>query len=123
MDAIQSIDDLKGKTVITQTGTPAVDELEKLGADVKEVDSIGQACDWLLLERGDALVFDSPVIMEYVKQYPDKVETVGGLFARQYYGFALQKDSPLREDINKELLRMRESGEYQEIYDKWFKGE
>ena len=120
MDSIKTVDDLKGKTVITQKGTPAVSELEKLGATVKQVDTVEQACDWLLLERGDALVFDSPVIMEYVKQYPKKVETVGSLFAIQYYGFALQKDSPLREDINKELLRIRESGEYEEIYNKWF---
>jgi ABC-type amino acid transport substrate-binding protein len=119
--SIKSVEDLKGKTVITQKDTPATHELEKLGAKVKEVDTISQACDWLLLERGDALVFDSPIIMEYAKQYPDKVEVVGDVFAKQYYGFALQKDSPLREDINEQLLKLRESGEYQKIYNKWFK--
>lgn len=119
--SIKTMDDLKGKTVITQKNTPAVLELKKIGAKVKEVDTIEQGCDWLLLKRGDALVFDSPVILEYVKRYPYRVKTVGGLFAKQYYGFALQQNSILRNDINNELLKIRESGEYQDIHDKWFK--
>jgi len=123
LSAIKSVEDLRGKTVITQKDTTAVRELKELGAIVKEVSTIEQACDWLLLKRGDALVFDAPVIMEYVKKYPDEVEIVGSLFAKQYYGFALQEESPLRQEINKALLSLRENGEYQKIYNKWFEKE
>ncbi len=120
MAAIQSVDDLKGKTILTQDG-PSLTLLQSLGADVKVVPSVDQAVDWLMLERGDAVVYDSPVILEYAKKYPDKVEVVGSLFDKQYYGFALQEGSPLRQDVNKALLKLRETGEFDKIHSKWFK--
>jgi polar amino acid transport system substrate-binding protein len=120
LSAIKSVEDLKGKTILTQDG-PSLKLLESLGANVKVVDTVGQAVDWLMLERGDAVVYDSPVILEYAKKYMDKVEVVGYLFDKQYYGFALQEGSPLRQDVNKALLQIRESGEYDSIHSKWFK--
>lgn len=120
MSDIQSVDDLKGKTVLIQDG-PSLKVLESIGANVKVVPTIDQAVDWLMLERGDAVVYDSPIILEYAKKYSDKVEVVGYLFNKQYYGFALQEGSPLRQDINKALLKIRESGQYDSIHSKWFK--
>jgi ABC-type amino acid transport substrate-binding protein len=120
MGAIQSPDDLKGKIVLTQKGTTSVDCVEKLGARPKTVDNINSACDSLLLERGDAVVFDYPVLLSYVKENPDKVEMVGGMFDEQYYGFMLQKDSPLEKEINMALLKIYEDGTYKTLYNKWF---
>lgn len=120
LSAIKSVDDLKGKTILTQEG-PSLRLLQSLGADVKVVASVDQAVDWLMLERGDAVVYDSPVILEYARKFPNKVEVVGYLFDKQYYGFALQEGSPLREDVNKALLKIRESGEYDKIHSEWFK--
>jgi polar amino acid transport system substrate-binding protein len=120
MSAIKSVDDLKGKTILTQDG-PSLNLLESIGANVKVVSTIDQAIDWLMLGRGDAVVYDSPVILEYAKKYRDKVEVVGNLFDKQYYGFALQEGSPLRQDVNKALLKIRETGEYDKIHSKWFK--
>lgn len=120
MSTIKSVDDLKGKTILTQDG-PSLKLLESIGANVKVVSTIDQAVDWLMLERGDAVVYDSPVILEYAKKYMGKVEVVGYLFDKQYYGFALQEGSPLRQDVNKALLKIRESGEYDKIHSKWFK--
>ena len=120
MASIQSVEDLKGKTILTQDG-PSLKVLENIGANVKVVPTIDQAVDWLMLERGDAVVYDSPIILEYAKKYPDKVEAVGYLFDKQYYGFALQEGSSLRQDVNKALLKIRESGEYDSIHSKWFK--
>ena len=119
MSAIKSVDDLKDKTILIQEG-PSLGLLQSLGANVKVVPSVDQSVDWLMLGRGDAVVYDSPVILEYAKKYPDKVEVVGNLFDKQYYGFALQKGSPLIRDVNKALLKIRESGEYDKIYLKWF---
>jgi ABC-type amino acid transport substrate-binding protein len=122
LSAIQSVEDLKGKTILTQDG-PSLKVLQGIGANIKLVPTIDQAVDWLMLERGDAVVYDSPVILEYAKKYPDKVEVVGYLFDKQYYGFALQEGSPLRQDVNKALLKIRESGKYDSIHLKWFKKE
>jgi polar amino acid transport system substrate-binding protein len=121
LSSIKTENDLNGKSVITQTGTSSVFEFKKLGARVIEANTIEEAYKLLLSKRGDAFVFDAPVIMEYAKKYSDKVMVVGDLFDKQYYGFALQQNSSLREGVNKELLSLIESGEYQKIYNKWFK--
>lgn len=49
-----------------------------------------------------------------------RVRTAGQLFVHEYYGIALQQGSPLRERVNLGLLRLRESGVFDAIYDRWF---
>jgi ABC-type amino acid transport substrate-binding protein len=120
MSAIQSPSDLKGKIVLTQKGTTSVDTVTSLGAKPVTTDDIDSACDGLLLGRGDAVVFDYPVLLNYVKENPTKVEMVGGMFDDQYYGFMLKKDSPLKADIDLELLKIYEDGTYKKINSKWF---
>ncbi len=120
MSAIQTPSDLKGKIVLTQKGTTSVDTVTSLGAKPVTTDDIDSACDGLLLGRGDAVVFDYPVLLNYAKENPTKVEMVGGMFDDQYYGFMLKKDSPLEKEINMALLRINEDGTYKKIYDKWF---
>jgi len=117
---IQSPDDLKGKIVLTQKGTTSVGYVKELGAKVKTVDSISSACDNLLLERGDAVVYDYPILLNYVKDNPDKVVMAGGMFDEQYYGFVLSKGSELKRPIDKIILTLYENGTYANIYKKWF---
>lgn len=122
-DSIGSItgpSDLEGKVVLTQKGTTSVATVKSFGAKIVTTDDIDSACDGLLLERGDAVVFDYPVLLNYVKENPDKVKMVGDMFDEQYYGFMLQKDSPLEKKINMALLRIYENGTYKTLYDKWF---
>ena len=120
MGAIQGPDDLKGKIVLTQKGTTSVDTVKTYGAKPVEARDIENACDGLLLERGDAVVFDYPVLLNYVKENPDKVKMVGGMFDDQYYGYMLKKDSPLKGAIDLAILKLREDGTYKTLYDKWF---
>jgi ABC-type amino acid transport substrate-binding protein len=47
-------------------------------------------------------------------------ETVGPLFDIQYYGFMFPEGSELRETVNRALLKLKEDGTYDGIYDKWF---
>jgi len=51
-----------------------------------------------------------------------KAELVDGVFRPESYGIALPQGSDLRERMNVALLRLRESGEYDAIYAKWFDG-
>ena len=118
--AIQTPSDLKGKIVLTQKGTTSVDTVTSLGAKPVTTDDIDSACDGLLFKRGDAVVFDYPVLLNYVKENPDKVKMVGGMFDDQYYGFMLKKDSPLEKEINMALLKINEDGTYKKLYNKWF---
>jgi len=118
---IRSPEDLKGKIVLTQKGTTSDDYAKGLGASkVKKVDNIDTACDYLLLGRGDAVVFDHPVLLNYVKENPDKVELVDGIFDEQYYGFVFPKGSPLKRAVDKSILKLYEDGTYKRLYQKWF---
>jgi ABC-type amino acid transport substrate-binding protein len=117
---IQSPEDLKGKIVVTQSGTTSISYLKGIGASIITSDDIGTACDQLLLERADAVVYDYPILLNYVKENSTKVKMVGDMFDDQYYGFMLKKDSPLEKEINMALLQLYEDGTYKALYDKWF---
>ncbi len=118
---IKSPEDLKGKEVLTQEGTTSVHYVKTLGASkVKTVENINSACDNLLLERGDAVVYDYPVLLNYVKENQDKVELVGGMFDEQYYGYVFPKGSNLKRKVDIILLRFYEDGTYKDLYKKWF---
>jgi glutamine transport system substrate-binding protein len=49
-----------------------------------------------------------------------KVKVVGPLFDIQYYGFMFPVGSELREAVNRTLLKLKEKGAYDRIYEKWF---
>ena len=118
---IQNPEDLKGKIVLTQKGTTSVDYVKQLGASkVSTVSSVPDACDDLLLERGDAVVYDYPVLRNYVKENIDKVEMVGGMFDEQYYGYAFPLGSDLKRAVDVALYKLREDGTYNSLYEKWF---
>ena len=118
---IKGLDDLKGKVVLTQKGTTSAEFAKNVGASkVKAVDNINSACDGLLLERGDAVIFDYPVLLNYVKENSDKVRLAGEMFDKQYYGFMLPKDCELKREIDTALLKLYENGTYDTLYKKWF---
>lgn len=113
--------DLQGKKVATKKGTVAAITLVELGAIVVEVSKIEQAYYLLKQRKVDAVVFDAPVLMNECKDNPDDFILLDDLFSVQSYGFALAPSrGELKEKINVELLGMRESGEYQKIYQKGF---
>jgi len=49
-----------------------------------------------------------------------RVKTVGAEFEVAPIAFGFQLDSPLRKRVDGALLTLRELGDYQRAYDKWF---
>jgi len=118
---IRGPDDLPGKRVATIAGSTAAEYLRKNRVGVTEVAKIEQA--YLALDKGQvqAVVFDSPVLLYYVANEGEgKAQVVGPIFRKEDYGIAVADSSPLRKRINMALLSLRENGEYQSLYDKWF---
>jgi ABC-type proline/glycine betaine transport system substrate-binding protein/ABC-type amino acid transport substrate-binding protein len=118
---IDSPRDLFDKQVTTVEKSTAADYLAGQGIPAVKVEDVDHA--YPLLESGevDAIVYDAPVLQHYAsKAGKGKVKVVGLLFQEQNYGIALQVQSPYREKINIALLKLIESGAYQEIVDKWF---
>jgi ABC-type amino acid transport substrate-binding protein len=113
--------DLRNKMVATVAGTTSVAALDDLGAIVVPVKVIDQAIEKLLQHKVDAVVFDSPTILYYAhNEAAGKVAVVGDLFDLQYYGFLFPQGSELREPVNRALLKMHETGQYDKIFNKWF---
>ena len=113
--------DLRNKMVATVAGTTSVDALDDLGAIVVPVKVMDEAIEKLLQHKVDAVVFDSPTILYYAHyEAAGKVTVVGNLFDIQYYGFLFPQGSELREPVNRALLKMHETGQYDKIFNKWF---
>jgi len=113
--------DLRNKIVATVDGTTSVDALDDLGAIIVPVQVIDKAIEKLINHEVDAVVFDSPTILYYARyEAAGKVAVVGHLFDQQYYGFLFPQGSELREPVNRALLKMHKTGQYDEIFNKWF---
>jgi ABC-type proline/glycine betaine transport system substrate-binding protein/ABC-type amino acid transport substrate-binding protein len=113
--------DLFGKRVATVEKSTAAEYLAGQGIAALKVEDVDKA--YPLLESGtvEAIVYDAPILQHHAsKAGKGKVKIVGLLFHEQNYGIALQVQSPYREKINIALLRLIESGEYQELSEKWF---
>lgn len=118
---IQSVSDLAGKTVATTKGSTSAEYMRKRGVQVREVPDINAAYTMLESERVDAVVADSPVLLYYSShEGRGKVKVVGNVFHKENYGIVIPQNSPYRRPINSALLRLRENGTYDNLYDEWF---
>jgi len=120
---IESIDDLSGKNVGVQQGTTGetyAGENAK-GAELVQYPSDGEL--WPAMQAGqiDAILQDQPVNVEHEKA-DDAYAIVEEYETGESYGFAFAKDEKdaLLEAVNGALQELRDSGDYQTIYDNYF---
>jgi polar amino acid transport system substrate-binding protein len=119
---IKGIDDLKGRVTATIANSTAAEFLRSQGLQTLAVDQIDAAYDALLNQKVDAVLFDVPVLMYYAAHAGQgKVQLVGETVRDESYGILLPRNSPNRKLINEALLKLKENGTYQSLYDKWFK--
>lgn len=119
--------DLPGRTVATVRGSTSETWLEKLGENggakvqLSVFADVPACLDALKSGRVQAVVFDAPVLKYYVNKLgPEDFVLVGNLFERNNYGFGLQQDSLIREQINQVLLNLNENGVTDDLKKKWF---
>ena len=118
---INGPDDLPGKSVATVRGSTAAQYLDKQQIGYVPVEKIEDAYDLLATGDAQAVVYDAPVLLYYAaNKGKGQVQMVGPIFEEETYGIALPTGSPLRKPINGILLKLKQDGTYQEIYDKWF---
>lgn len=124
---IKSLADLKGKTVSVQEGTTGDEAItEFLGEDynkIKRFKGTPEAFLELINGKADAAVADSGVVGNYVKNNPEAKLTIvkDGNFPKEYYGIAVTKgNTELLAKINSGLKKIKENGEYDQIYKKYF---
>ena len=122
---IAGVEDLADKVVATKLGTTSADFAKSLKTkEVKLFPNIDAAYMELAGKGADAVIFDSPAILYYIKtEGKDAVKTVGPLYQGQSYGIAFPQGSELREKVTISILKMMEDGTYAQIYKKWFGSE
>lgn len=118
-------EDLKDKKVGVQSGTTgeawAKENLEPAGAKIVPFSKTTEAFSALEASNVDAVVNDLPITAQIVKEKADKLAVVSEIPTGEQYGFAVAMENPeLATAINEALTALKDSGEYQAIYDKWF---
>ena len=120
---ITDVKSLAGKVVSTKLGTTSED-FSKKEAGAKEVKLFpnNDAMFMELLSGGaDAVIFDSPVISDFMRTVgKGQVMVVGPLYMGQSYGIGFPKGSDLVAKTNEALSALKERGAYRELYIKWF---
>ncbi|MCK8600352.1 glutamine ABC transporter substrate-binding protein GlnH [Desulfoferrobacter suflitae] len=120
--SISGVEDLADKVVATKLGTTSADFAKGLKTkEVKLFPNIDGAYMELRGGGADAVLFDSPAILYYIKtEGKEAVKTVGPLYQGQSYGIAFPQGSDLREKVTITILKFMEDGTYNQIYKKWF---
>lgn len=120
---ITGVDSLAGKTVLAVKGsTSAINIREKAPeAEVLEFENYAEAFTALKQGNGDALTTDDSILYGMADEDPS-FELVGGQFTEEPYGIAIKKgNEDFVEKVNEALKALKDSGEYDEIKDKWIK--
>ena len=113
--------DLPGKPVASVEGSTGDVWLTQEGIPHRSVGTIDQA--YSLLDSGivQAVVYDYPVLRHHALNFGEGyVRVVGEPFNAEDYGIAFPEGSPLREEVNRALLRLREDGTYDRLHSEWF---
>jgi polar amino acid transport system substrate-binding protein len=120
-----SLESLKGKTIAVQTGTTG-ESYAKANATESKIQSFDEASAMFLALESNQV---DAVLQDYLinKARADKQGTsaVSAKFEEspEQYGFAVEKgNSALLQILNKGIKDLRDSGEYDTIYNKYFIG-
>ena len=117
------IDDLKGKRLCAQIGTTGAITAQKFsGRNIKLFNNAAEAFIELNNKGCEAVVHDKPVITHYAAQRGDQGVTVlpGQLNSEQAGIGITRTNADLLKVVNAGLKAVKENGEYDRIYKKWF---
>lgn len=125
--AIKTEADLAGKAVGAQIGTTGFFAAQNIvGDSAKSYDEVGLAIADLAAGRLEAVICDDAVAADYALTNPEYAKSLALGFmivpnSPEYLGFAVQKgDAETMKTLNAALKAVKDSGEYDTIFNKWF---
>lgn len=119
--SIKDYNDLKGKKVGVWAGTLFSDFLEKHNIEYIEYQDFWEALGAVESWEIDATIGETAILWYYLKNNPrSNVVLSGEAFAANKFAFAFRQNSHLVEQVNIELLKLRENGEYDILFKKYF---
>jgi glutamate/aspartate transport system substrate-binding protein len=126
---VKSIEDLKGKTIVSTSGTTNykilrnLNEEKKLGMDLLAAKDHAESA--LMVESGRAVAFGMDDILLYglraSSQNPASLAVVGDPIQVEPYAIMLRLDDPsFKKLVDDTLAGLMKSGEFTKLYTKWF---
>src|SRR6516165_516658 len=126
---LKSLDDLKGKTIVSTSGTTNIKQITELNGQKNLGMTILPAKDhaesFLMVETGRAVAFfmDDILLYSLVANSKNPSEWVISLDALSVepYGIMLRRDDPsFKKVVDDAMTKVYKSGEINTIYAKWF---
>lgn len=127
---ITKIDDLKGKTVVSTSGSTNIKQLNdvnnelKLGINVLPANGHAEAFLMVETDRAVAFVMDDIIIAGLVasSKTPEAYELPAGAFSKpEPYGVMLRRDDPeFKRVVDAATSKLFKSPEIDKLYTKWF---
>jgi glutamate/aspartate transport system substrate-binding protein len=127
---LNSIDDMKGKTVVSTAGTTNIKQLTEanvarnLGATIIPAKDNAEAFLMVETDRAVAFVMDDVLLAGLVAGAKDPsayVISKDAFSKPEPYGIMLRKDDPaFKKVVDAATAALYTSGEAQKLYDKWF---
>ncbi|HXF79587.1 MAG TPA: amino acid ABC transporter substrate-binding protein [Usitatibacter sp.] len=126
---IKSLNDLKGKTVVSTAGTSNIKQITQINADqnlgMNIISANGHPEAFQMVETGRAVAFIMDDILEYSlaanSRNPSEWEIGSVALSVEPYGIMMRKgDAAFKKVVDTEMTRIYKSGEINQIYDKWF---
>jgi glutamate/aspartate transport system substrate-binding protein len=126
---LKTVDDLKGKTIVSTSGTTNIKQINEIGAerhlDLNIIAAKDHAEAFLMVEtdRAAAFVMDDILLSSLVatsKSPADYVISAKALSVEPY-GIMLRRDDPaFKKVVDDEMTATYKSGAINAIYEKWF---
>jgi len=126
---LKTVDDLKGKTIVSTSGTTNIKQITEIGAQKGLNLNILAAKDhaeaFLMVETGRAAAFVMDDILLYSlvaasKSPKDYVISADALSVEPYGIMLRRDDAPFKKVVDEAMIATYRSGAINSIYDKWF---
>jgi glutamate/aspartate transport system substrate-binding protein len=126
---LKTVDDLKGKTVVSTSGTTNIKQITEIGAQKGLNLNILAAKDhaeaFLMVETGRAAAFvmDDILLFSLVaasKSPQDYVISTDALSVEPYGIMLRREDAPFKKVVDETMIATYRGGAINAIYDKWF---
>ena len=125
----KTVDDLKGKTIVSTSGTTNIKQIteinaaKNLGMTILAAKDHAEAFLMVETDRAAAFVMDDIILYSLVSiaKTPGDYVINADALSVEPYGIMMRKDdAPFKKVVDAEMTRIYKSGEINTIYEKWF---
>ncbi len=116
LSPVKGPSDLSSVRVATVEGSTSADYLTNRGIAFASYENAPLALESLQRGRSEAVVYDEPIMRYLIGEHDEwRIRVLPEAFELQYYGIAMPTYSPLREPVNRVLLKTIESPQWKRV--------